>query len=323
MEPREIATRLGFVLGIALVAGTVLAVATAGGGTATVDEQPTLESNQPDTILADIAEESGSLSVTADGASKHVVLDTGHGNDLDRASIAPMVEALTRAGHSVSFHRDSRETTLNQSLRSADAFVVVAPAAPYTASERAGVTAFADAGGRVLLAAGPPSQGTALAELFGAGGRSATAPTTGLAADLGFAFGDGYVYDLEQYDTNYRNVYAEPAAGASLAADTGQVTVHEATTVRGGTPILETVETAKLSNYRDAGSHAVASRTDDIVAIGDVSLLDREWVYRNDNEAFVGELLDFLVSGDKEPGAPAAQLPEGPGRPSAPPRGAS
>jgi hypothetical protein len=318
MEPRKIATRIGFVVIVALVMGAVLAVGATDGGAATVDEPLTIESHQPDAILANPPEETGSLSVSDDAGAKHVVLDTGHGNDLDREAIAPMVEALTAGGHSVSFYQGGREAPLNESLRSADAFVVLSPEQSYSASERAGLTAFADAGGRVLLAGEPPSQTGALSVLFGMPQDSATAPMTGLAASFEFALGDGYVYDLKTYDNNYRNVYAEPTDDATVGADAGQVTVHEATTVRGGTPILETTETAKVSNDREAGSYAIASRNEDVMVIGDASLLNREWVQRNDNEVFVSGVLDFLVTGDKKPGAPAAQTPEGPGQPGQP-----
>ena len=320
MELEEIATRIGFVVIVALVVGAALGLATADGGGATVSEPLTVDSHQPDAILVDAPAETGDLSVTDEAGKKHVVVDTAHGNDLDRESIAPTIEALTAAGHTVSFHRPDRDTTLNESLRTADAFLVLSPEQPYTASERAGLGAFADAGGRVLLAGEPPSQGSAISALFGLPRESSAAPMTGLASSLGFAFGDGYVYDLESYDNNYRNVYAGPTAGATVGADADQVTLHEATTVRGGTPILETAETAKLSNDREAESYAIASRNEDVVAIGDASVVTREWVRRNDNEAFVSGLLDFLVTGEKEPGAPAAEEPGEPGAPTRPPR---
>jgi len=320
MDLEKIATRIGFVLFVALVVGAALGLATANGGGATVSEPLTVDSHQPDAILADAPAETGDLSVTDEAGQKHVVVDAAHGNDLDRESIAPAIEALTAAGHTVSFHREDRETTLNESLRAADAFVVLSPERTYTASERAGLQAFADAGGRVLLAGEPPSQGVAIASLLGLPGETSAAPMTGLASSFGFAFGDGYVYDLESYDNNYRNVYAAPTGGASVGGDADQVTVHEATTVRGGTPLLETVETAKLSNDREAGSYAIASRNEDVVAIGDASVVNREWVQRNDNEVFVSGLLDFLVTGEKEPGAPAAAEPGGPGAPTRPPQ---
>jgi len=261
------------------------------------------------------------VSLDADAESKHVVIDAGHANDIERASLAPMIEALTASDHSVSFYRGERQTTLNDTLRTADAFVVISPGEPYTSEQRAGLEAFADAGGRVLLAGEPPSQGSALSMLFGVSTmQTSPAPMTGLASSFGFGFGDSYVYNLESYDVNYRNVYATPSETASIGTDAEQVTVHEATTVRGGSPLLTTGDATELASTRTADTYTVAARNDDVVTLGDASLLDREWVQRSDNEVFVSAVLEFLVTGDKEAGAPKSPGSQSPSSPTSPTR---
>lgn len=316
MQPSDIAKRLGIVVVIALVVGAGVAYPFHGGQATPSDDSFSVPSHQPDAILTDVPAETGSISLDADAASKHVVVDVGHGNDVERSSLAPMTEALTANGHSISFYRGARQGTLNDTLREADAFVVVSPQKPYSADQRAGLEAFADAGGRVLLAGEPPSQENMFGSLIVVSSmRSSPAPMTGLASSFGFAFGDGYVYNLDSYDVNYRNVFATPTERASIGTDAGQVTVHEATTVRGGSPLLTTSDAAKLSSTRTADTYSVAARNDNVVALGDASLLDREWVQRGDNEVFVSAVLEFLVTGDKTEGAPATPDSQSPSSP--------
>lgn len=312
MQPSEIGKRLALVVVVALVVGAAFSTPLRNPEAATVGESLSVPSHQPDAILATTPEETGELSVNGTG-QKHVVVDAAHENDFERSSIAPMIDALTESGHTVTFYRGDRGSSFNETLRSADALVVLSPQQPYTATERAGLDAFADAGGRVLLAGEPPSQESAFSSLFGPRtGQSATAPLTGLASSFGFGFGDSYVYDLQSYDGNYRNVYATPTDESTVGDGVGQVTVHEATTVSGGTPLLETKASTKLASTRDADTYALAARDGNVVVLGDASVLDTEWVQRNDNEAFVSGLLEFVVSGDKTPGAPAEPTAESP-----------
>lgn len=305
MSVRSVGVRLGFVLVVAALVGAAVSAPVLSEPAGQVGQELTVESYQPDSIVATAPEESGALSLGSAAGAKHVLIDAGHGNDVGRASLAPMIDALTRNGHSVTFYQGARGQSLNASLRSADAFVVVEPGESFSAGERRGITAFADAGGRVLLAGEPPAQGLSIESVLGLPAQrgGATAPMTGFAASLGFGMGNGYVYDLDEYDTNYRNPHAEPAT--DIGSEAGQVTLHEATTVNGGTPLLETTATARVSSDRTEGTRTVAARDDNVVALGDASLLNSEWIRRNDNEAFVSSVLEFLVTGDKEDGVPA------------------
>mgnify|MGYP006274036785 CR=1 FL=1 len=312
MRGSELLSRIGLFVLVALVVGALFTVPMLNGQSVAEEPGMNISSHDTENILAEAPAETGSVSVDAGAESKHVVIDAGHGNDIDRATLAPVLESLAAAGHEVSFYRGSPMGSINATLRQADAFVVISPGTTYSAADRAGLEAFVDAGGRLLLAGEPTSQtsGTFASLLLGSGAQmGSSAPLAGLAAPFGIAYSDGYVYDLERYDLNYRNVYASPS-GAAFPGD-ANVTVHEAVPVRGGTPILETVDTAKLSSGREAESYPVATRNGDVVAVGDASLFDTEWVQRNDNEAFVGAVMEFLVTGEKSPGAPAQPQPSG------------
>lgn len=312
MKGSEIASRVGF-FALVLVIVSGLAVVPANTGSSAGEAvNITVQSHQPENILVEAPAETGDVDLAATNGSSHVVFDLSHGNDVDRAAVDPLVSALVAQNHTVSFYAGDRTSSINDSLRRADAFVVIAPQEGYSPAERSGLQAFTDAGGRLLLAGEPPSQGSALGSIFGVStSMGSPLPLNGIATPYGLSFGDGYVYDLESYDTNYRNVYASPQGSFGDAS----VTVHEATTVRGGDPILETADTATLSSDREDGPYPVAARSGNVIAVGDASIFDSEWVQRNDNEAFVGEVLTFLASAEKTPGEPAPPEPAGPTEP--------
>ncbi|MFB6111184.1 MAG: DUF4350 domain-containing protein [Halobacteriaceae archaeon] len=320
MRASEIGKRLGLVAVVMLLVGAAAAMPIASHQNATTDTSLSIASHQPANILADVPAETGTITIDGGDGSKRVLIDAGHGNQFDRAEIAPMIDALTSAGHEVSLYRDRSGSSLNESLRGADAFVVLSPEEPFTSDQLDGLQAFSDAGGRVLLAGEPPRQGSGLSILFGLSSpRGGTAPFTGLAASFGFSVGDGYLYDIESYDGNYRNVYASPS-GDTVLGDVGEVTIHEGVAIRGGTPLLSTVETARVSSDREARSYPVVARNGAVVAVGDTSIFSTEWNERSNNEALVGSLLEFLVSGDKESGAPTPPDSTESGEPAPPTR---
>jgi hypothetical protein len=317
MRPAEVGKRVGVFALVVLVVGAALtgpALLPASSGDASA---LSIESHQPDAILASDAPEDGTVRLDADAPAKTVVVDASHANGFEESDIAPLVASLTAAGHTVQVReRNQRSPTpLNDSLRSADAFVVVDPTRAYTESEKAGIAAFVDGGGRLLLAAEPDSQSSdILSSLLGVTSSTSTAPApmADLASAFRFSFGQGYLYNLASYDVNYRDVYATPAADRALVDGVSETTVHEAVPVSGGTPLLTTNESTTLSSTRRSGSYAVAARQDDVLALGDLSILSQEWVYRSDNEALAGNVAAFLVTGQKESGVPESPEPQRP-----------
>ncbi|MGM0372525.1 MAG: DUF4350 domain-containing protein [Halobacteriota archaeon] len=320
MQGDELLSRIGLFVLVSLAVGALFTIPAMSGQPVSDEAELDISSHNSANILAETPAETGSVSVEAAAEPKHVVIDAAHSNGIDRASLDPIVSALTEAGHDVSFYRGSAMDSINTTLRQADAFVVISPGTAYSAEDKAGLEAFVDAGGRVLFAGEPTTQtgGTLTSLVLGSTQVTSSTPLTGLAASFGVAYGDGYVYDLERYDLNYRNVYATPS-GSEFPSE-ANVTVHEAVPVRGGTPVLETVDTAKVSSDREAATYPVATRNGDVLAVGDASLFDTEWAQRNDNEEFVGAAIEFLVNGEKTPGAPTQpQSSQGPGTPTAMP----
>jgi hypothetical protein len=302
---RETLRALGvFALVVALlVGGTGLASFTVGSEANTNTYSPVEnEQFQPASLLDDDSTETGTVEMDAATEGKHVVIDMSHGNAIDESDLEPLTSALVRNGHRVSVHSDGR---LNESLRRADAYVVASPRRPFTADEVAGIRAFTEAGGRLLLLSEPPKttvQGGPFSVTFDTVGDT----HTGVASGYGLGFGDGYLYDMAE-DSHFKSVSAEPAGENSLTDGVDRLVFREAVpVVTGGdaTVVADDVGETTRSTTRRADDHALVARSGGVVAVGDTDFVRSENAETADNEVFVGNLADFLVSGDKEPGAP-------------------
>jgi len=296
MELRDIALRVGVFLVVVLAATVVTGVGAipGPGGQANQSAPLTVESHQPESILATPPAESGEVAVDSTTTGKTIVIDQSHNNSVSPDTISPFVQRLVAAGHSIQFYTDAiaRNHSLNTTLRDADAFVVVAPEEQYGPDERQQVEQFAADGGRVLLVNEPQIRTADESD-------PPATPLTNLAGTFGLGFDAGYLYDLTQYNTNHRDIYAYPSGAGALTEGVDRVTLHTARPVTGGSAVYTTNQTTALSETRREQSYTVLARQDNVVALGDRSLLEPEYVYTDDNEVLVGNVIDFLVSGDR------------------------
>lgn len=286
MDRHDLAIRVGVFVGLVIAAFLISAAGATSTGDGGVQSEPlTVESHQPDAILADEPAETGEIPVNTAATERTVVIDQSHDNT-PMSDLGPFVEALVAAGHEVESYT-GEDGSLDATLSEADAFVVVAPKTPYNRTESDRVQQFADDGGRVLLVREPRRAGSNGTE------------TTELASTFDLGFRSGYLYDLDTYDVTHRDVYATPATDGPLSDDVERVTVHTGQPVIGGTPVYVSADTTALSTTRRDRSYPVVARQDNVVAIGDRSILTDDYVYASDNEVLVGNVIEFLVSGDR------------------------
>jgi len=302
-----------------IVGGAAVAPYVLGSGGDAGSDPAELENQQfqPDTVLPEETAEEGEISMDSDASGKTVLVDVGHANGVSETDLEPLLSTLAENGHQVRFYRGQRRS-LNESLRSADALLVVSPRERFTSDELAGVESFTDAGGRVLVMGDPPSVQASGGLLFGLGGlQESGSQTASLGSTYGIAYGSGYLYNMETNDNNYKSVFVEPAANTDLTTGVDRVVMREAAPIRtaSATRALVGTDGTHLSTTRDAGTYAVLVRSGNVTAIGDTEFVTRENAHDADNEVLIGNLADFLVDGEKRPGAPADPDAESPERP--------
>lgn len=301
MDRRRFGKRVGLAIAVAaLVTITAFAMPVLFTG----DRTPTERVDHPEfdagSLAVDPLDTDGSIDPDADPAASSgvVVIDTAHSNDVDRADIAPLVEGLTAANHSVRYHGTG--DNLTKQLDGAKAFVVITPYLGFDEEELDTIENATDDGMHLLLVAEPDwitvSRGP-FGEAIPTEKQSRIAP---IASAHGVSFDTRYLYDLQTNDVNYKHVLAEPASKEELS-DIERVSAYTATrvTARNGTPLLVTPASTRLSDGGQLGPHRIAVRQGNTVALGDRTMLHADRATVADNEHFVEYLVEFLVAGEE------------------------
>jgi hypothetical protein len=296
------ATRL---LALVLSAGVVVGVAAggavlAGGGGDSPDEDLAIPEYQPENVSVEYLPAEGDVSPDRDVAvgSGTVVIDAGHGNRFDRATIEPLVRGLTRVGYEVEFYRSG---DLAEALSDAKAFVVIDPAREYREGDVDDVRRFTGQGGRLLIVGEPDRVGIS-ASLFGTSISTRDSALTTLGAAYGTSVETGYLYNQEAADANYKYIRAEPTDAAGLDG-VEQTTMYTAGAVRmrGGEVLLRSApRTFQSTTGDEQGRHPVATRRNDVVVLGDKTFMRADRYRVADNEAFLTYLVEFLASGERD-----------------------
>ncbi|WP_049947180.1 DUF4350 domain-containing protein [Halarchaeum acidiphilum] len=195
---------------------------------------------------------------------------------------------------------------MNATLADADAYVVADPAAAYGSDEASAVAQFADNGGRVLLLGDTPSAATSTSSLLGLTSGTAAAGSgqpNAIAARRGMTFDADYLFDMTDNANNFQYVYGTPSGDGStgLADGVDRAVFDAAVPVVHGETATTAIAAANVSrsSTRTTGTHAVVARNGNVAAIGDTWFLSPDGATVADNEALVGNVAGFLVSGTK------------------------
>lgn len=356
MSRRTIATTAGvFLAVVGLVIGATAAGAMLTSSSASADRAPLPDAYEPGSAAVETPTASGKVTVDSDSTGDVVVLDLVHGSQPTAEQVQTLERVLVEHGYQVRYHGTPRSSgagggllsglglgdssrasragvasagqppALNSSLSGADAYVLVNPTTALDTGETAGVAAFADAGGRVLVMA--DAKGTSIAGLLGGAGEPAS-PGAETLSQFGVGLGSGYLYSMTDDDRNYQTITA--SGRSSLGEGVGTVQLRRATPVIASpdaTVALRTGSDTEVSSVGPAsrGRHPVAARHGNVAIVGDTSLLAPSNLRTADNEVFVGNLVEFLVEGSTVGSEPfetdrPGRSPSGSGGASTPPR---
>ena len=322
MAARElVAPAVAFVVLVAVIVGGAAAVPFVSGGQS--DDVTNLADRQTDVdaITPPEAAAEGEITMDSDADSKTVLIDRAHANQISDGKLSMLVNTLVANGHDVEFvtQEQARGPAWNESLRSADALLIANPNQPYTPGQLAGVRAFTDAGGRVMLLSDPAS--IQQFGIFGLGFQQQSNDDPTLNSEFGISAQSGYLFNMHEYQQTFTSVYATPGDGP-LAAGIDRVVVRDAAAVStvDGQTALVAGERTRLSTTRRADTYGVAVRSGNVSMVGDTDFLTPESAYVADNNVFIGNIADFLVSGEKTANAPAPPSEQSVGSGSTAPR---
>lgn len=260
---------------------------------------------QPDRIRAQPPAAEGQVTMDARTRGKLILVDVEHNNRFADSDIEPLVSALEQRGHEVRYFdtNTAKPGGLSVALKDADAFVVINPGQRYDVSEADAVEAFVQDGGRLLLVGRPTAEQRGPFGFRSTGVRNGHA---GLASRFGITFGSGTLYNMRVNQNNFQSIFASPRVENPVTAAVDRVVFRQATPVHvtRGTILLRAEPGTRLDTTRDRGQPPVMVRTDRVVAVGDGTFLFPENAGVADNEVLVGNVADFLVTGEHEEDEP-------------------
>jgi hypothetical protein len=310
--------RYGTLLGVFVAVVVLVVGAVAVGGLVFAEETPEqadLQTSQwrLDNVSPDGAPTGGDIVIESDASEKTVVVHvgtptssgssllsgvplqgvdeavtTGSAAGLER-SVGTLLSTLVADGHEVEFYSQTSGQTsfgetpaLSDELADADAFVTTAPTA-LSGDDRDAVTTFAGAGGRVFVGADP-------GEARG---------VVDLGSNRGIYQETGYLYNVAENDQNYLSIFAEPGASSNLTEGIERVVFRGAAPIghSGADPAFVSGAETELTTTQRADAYGVAAVADNVTVVGDTSFLRPENAYRADNNVLIGNVADYLVTG--------------------------
>lgn len=281
---------------IALIATILIVVvaSTVGPGLLRGDDEGPPPGYVIEEQLPEEAPAEGSVTVQQRSETGVVLVDMAHRNRMSQAEIQPLLAGITAAGYEI----DLLESTddFDRSLTRADAFVVIDPGAGYSDTEVNRVETFVDRGGRLLLVGEPTTLEIVGSVLLERGNQ-----LTSLSSRFGFEFGEAHLFNMAHNDGNHQNVFAEPVVDNELTEAVSRTAFYAATsiTVREGRTLLVAEPETRSSRTDATGTYPVAAVNGNVLAIADGTFLRRGNFNVVDNEELVGNVVRFLVSGEK------------------------
>jgi plastocyanin len=302
------------VLGSAALAGMMTAESTEFDSPEHVEvDNPQFSS---DRISGDYDPGEANIQMESNVSEKKIVIKTGI--LVTEHDIQPLVSTLIQEGHEVVIHGANQanlpvfprsgfeartqigppgpgpgpggqQKALGDRLEDAHAFVSIG-VGNYQPQDIEAIKNFANDEGRVLMAVNPSHQ------------YSFSQSTTNLFSKLGVYTGPGYVYNMEDNDQNFQRIFAQPTTGESNLTDgLDQVMLSTATAVQtvSNETLLRPTDGAELSTTRGETNAGLMVRNDSTVLVGDTRFMTPTNTLRADNDKFVGNIADFLVTGNR------------------------
>lgn len=233
-----------------------------------------------------------------------ILVDEAHGNMFAPAELDSLTGLLQSRGARVEsvIQGSYEDRSLSDQLKYATAYVTVCPIYSYSTLEIQLLEDFVRRGGRLLILT-DPTRSAIVYDYYGYGSATVTADVVaanGLLASFDIAFLDDYLYNMTEYEGNYRNVYFRSFADHPLTQDLSTVVLYAAHSLQTptGTVLIQSSRTAKSSRTDSDGIYPVAAldATSSVLAIGDMTFLQPPYNQVADNTVLIRNLADFLLT---------------------------
>jgi len=262
-------------------------------------------------VNAPVDPEAGEIEIDADTNDRRILVDTDHENQVSERDLEPVAEAVFEAGHTLEYGVPDGDEFAG-SLDRYDGVLIIQPLQSYTSTERAALRRYTDDGGRVVILAEPTQ--TRLSFGFGQSATTVSFGATDMLEQYGVQVGAERLYNMddEATDNNFKSIYASPTEESALSDGVETVNFDTAgyvVTDRGVDTKFTAVEGTRTLETRRLGTYPTVVRNGNVVLVTDTTFIRESDVYNVDNEVFVGNLIEFLVT--DEPSDPENRTENG------------
>ncbi len=257
----------------------------------------------PDTARADVSpagrpdipNNSARQPIAASSSDVGVVLvDSAHRNSFRESELATLLSEVAGRGAAVEYLGDFRSTEaakrlelFDESLRRANALVVILPRDPYTDAEADQVESFVRKGGKLLLVSDP----------------TRTQQINSLAERFGLNFQPDYLFNQHENDLNFQHIFVRDFQPEEITSGVNAVALYTAGSIQTSGPGIAFTDASTESSLQVSGaglSPIAWGNSRNVLAVADFTFMIPPHNSALDNDQLMSNIADYLTSGSRE-----------------------
>jgi len=227
-----------------------------------------------------------------------VLIDLAHDNTFDIEELNVLTLRLISRGLTLEFLKEEgeleeellgeeeelqEEEELAEKLAVADAFIVICPQEEFSKDERETVEEFVNNGGKLLLIADPTRRGK----------------INSLSLGFGLIFEPDYLYNMKEYETNYRNIFVSEFGENEITRKLEKIALYTAGSISSDNSSIAFVDQNTLSSLietRKELSPLALANESKVLAIHDLTFITEPYNGILDNNQLIANIADWLAS---------------------------
>lgn len=232
-----------------------------------------------------------------------VLIDASHSNLFYMANIDSLTSAIQARSGKIEMVADS--FSLENNLKYASAFVTFSPTLPYSIFEIEALKNFAERGGKIIVFT-DATNNTIYTDYF-TGVTTVTSDVNAansLLREFDIMINNDYLYNIENSEGNFRNVFFEDFGKNELTFGLKEVALYGAHSVESPSGLIllrgteSTLSSANDAHSADQGGAAL-SADGNVAAFGDFTFLSSPYNAYTDNATLISNLADFVLGGSR------------------------
>ena len=226
-----------------------------------------------------------------------VLIDLAHDNtfDIEELNVLTLrlisrgltIESLTEEGELeeelLDEEEELQEEELAEKLAAADAFIVVCPQQEFSKDEREAVEEFVNNGGKLLLISDPTRRGK----------------INSLSLGFGLIFEPDYLYNMKEYETNYRNIFVSEFGENEITGKLEKIALYTVGSISSDNCSIafvdQNTQSSLIETRKELSPLALADESK-VLAIHDLTFIIEPYNGILDNNQLIANIADWLAS---------------------------